>query len=590
MGKLHGVMLGWCALGVIGCETGWQPGSGPSGEAPDDTTTDGSEPDSAELAFVPEPVPELAPTGTDQPVYVFLFTHTEDPFNHALSEARYTTTAPILEALAADYPDTHPEWTIQLQGSDAKTIADRHGAGGLVAYLQGLAASGRVHFGYHGQHDPTYTNRPQKDLVAGASFGAIAEAFDDWVSCERDLATGECVIADAGGVVAIQDHFGPIEIYSGLAAGDEGTGPFEDGGGHWAVRRFAPEVRLAFGFSDHAPEVPDYERLVTELMTILSPSGETSGGVFWAEDALRINDGDWQIDVHLSNVDDGARAIEARLSGIDTSRPRVMNGGIASKWIYADTSPTQWGYAHPTSPTLRPMDTKSAAEITRGYANMEEGLRWLAGTFMPAHPGSRFIGPDELLAIAAPPDHLEVTADELDVIARWALTTWTDRPPSWLSDGVWFYSLRDAIGLLARALAEAELPASQTMTRLYGPEQALDATAAVRLSAAEVRTLAATIAGVAAADVDGDPESWTPTPPRLLASSYMIGGKSVTVAQALYALATVYAARHAGAPVSFVRLPATAAMPETFDIYRALGCISCEDTAWSTKPARLGPL
>jgi len=576
------VWVGACALVAWGCDEAARGVAEEVGA--------GAEPDTAELAFVPAPVPELPGPGADAPVYVFLFTHTEDPFNHTLSEARYTTTGPMLEALARDYPDTQPEWTIELQGSDAKTIADRHGDGGLVAYLRELAASGRVHFGYHGQHDPTYLNRPQKELVAGASFGEIASAFDDWVSCERDLSTGECLVADAGGIVRIQETFGDVEVYSGLAAGDEGTGPFEDGGGHWAVRRFAPDVRIAFGFSDHAPEVRDYEALVTELMTILSPSGETSGGVFWAEDALRINDGDWQIDVHLSNIEDGPRALEARLAGVDTSRPRVLNGGIASKWLYAKKSPTQWGYAHPSEPTLRPEDTRTAGEITRGYTLMEEGLRWLAGTFLPAHPGSRFIGPDELLAMAAPPDYFEVTADELDVIARWALTHWTDRPPAWLSDGVELYSLRDALGLLARALAAEALPAELTMTRFYGPEQALDAGAEVRLTAAEVRSLAVTIAGVATADVDGDPAAWTPTPANLVASSYLIGGKSVSVAQALYALATVYAARHAGTPVALVRAPATAAMPETYDIYRALGCISCEDTSWSTKPARLRPL
>ncbi len=533
-GWLWGVWLtaGWAGAG--GCEAGGVAAPSDGDIARADTPAelaDGGDLGPEVAPFVPAPLPSLpAPGGTDQPVYVFLFTHTEDPFNHTLSEARYTTTAPLLQDLAADYPETHPEWTIQFQGADAKTIADRHGDGGLVAYLRGLAGSGLIHFGYHGHHDPTYLNRPQKALTAASSLAEIATAFDNWVSCERDLPTGNCVTRDVGGIVQIQETFGDIQVYSGLSAGDEGTGPFEDGGGNWAVRRRAPEVRLAFGFSDHAPEVPNFEDLVMELLALLSPSGETSGGVYWADDMLRINDGDWRDDVHLSSIDEGAAAIAERLADLDTSRIRVFNGGIASKFIYAARSPTQWGYSHPTAPALLPADTLPTTQIAKNYALMDEGLRFLAGTLMPAHPGSRFIGPDELLAIAAPADLFEVTAAELDVIARWVLLAWTERPPNYLSDGHEFYSLRDAIGLLARALAAGSRPATQTMTRFYGPEDAVDATTPVTLSAAEVQSLATAIAGTATASVSG---AWTSTPPNLLPSRFTVGARTVTTAQAL---------------------------------------------------------
>ena len=117
--------------------------------------------------FIPAPVPLLAASAPaqDQPLYVYLFTHTEDPFNHELSEERYLRFVPEVEARATADPEAHLNWTIMFQGSDAQTVAERNPQTGVVDLLRAANQAGVVDFGYHAHHDPTYRNRPDRKSV-----------------------------------------------------------------------------------------------------------------------------------------------------------------------------------------------------------------------------------------------------------------------------------------------------------------------------------------------------------------------------------------------------------------------------------------
>ncbi|MFQ5578587.1 MAG: hypothetical protein ACE5G8_16535, partial [Anaerolineae bacterium] len=125
--------------------------------------------------------------------------------------------------------------------------------------------------------------------------------------------------------------------------------------------------------------------------------------------------------------------------------------------------------------------------------------------------------------------------------------------------------------------------AAMELPTAYGPLEAVDASTAVTLSREEIITLAAQLAPDFA---PGQP--WQVTPNAMIQPAYRSSAGEITAAQLLYGMATVYAADFAGTPVNAVTLPATQAMPVTYDLLRDIGCLStCSGTAWSFKPARM---
>ena len=65
------------------------------------------------------------------------------------------------------------------------------------------------------------------------------------------------------------------------------------------------------------------------------------------------------------------------------------------------------------------------------------------------------------------------------------------------------------------------------------------------------------------------------------------GTGQINAAQMLYTMALRYASLYAGVTLDQVEVIASRAMPETYDLLSELGCYSCEDSAWSVKPARI---
>ena len=527
-------------------------------------------------------LPELQVEGLydgEAPVYVFLKAHTEDHFNHTYSEARYRRIVPILEAVD---PATHPVWTVQFQGADAQTVSERDRWTGVATMLRDAADDGLVQFGYHGQHDPTELNRPQRGLNPWTPWGQIAAALDSWVSCEKHPTLGDCVAPSGGGIDIIDEAFGPVTTVSGLDLGMS----FEGSVGKHVVTGHAPSRQLGFGFSDHGGEgVPDYQRLVDELLTLLTPSGETSATIVWIDDTLRISDGNHLSDTTALKFHDTTAATDETFAGLGGDRPHVLMSGLGSKYIYtaAGSSPTVWGYGHPDDPQLPEDQLNPTFLIEQHYRNIADNFDHLSDTVFPSRPGSRFVDAAAISRLADTADHREVTAEELDVIARWTLDGWTDGPPPFVSDGHDFYSLRDAVGLLAMAMAGDDFPLS--LPRSYGPRDDAPGAAPGSLVQAEISNLAVDIA----AHVGGGDEPWT-TNPTTLRSSYRAGGMELNLAQALHVLAHAYAEDFAGLPAGTVGISRTAGAPhETLIIIEDLGCLTPVDTAWSLKPARLDP-
>lgn len=539
-------------------------------------------------AFVPGPPPTLETSAppTPQPVYLFLFTHTEDPFNHALSEERYMRLAPEVAALHDEFPDAHLTWTIEFQGSDAKTVVDRDAETGVATMLRGYAAEGVVEFGYHAHHDPTYQARPQLSLEVTDPWEAWVGAMRDWASCQRSLVTGECEVEGAGGLVAIETGLGPVQIVTGFYT--QADAALEGDAGVHAVRSLLPERQLGYGYPDHGSTVDgSYTENLAALMQALSPSIHTSGGLFFADGILRLNDGNPVDQVGTIGTKEGVRDAVRALEALDRTRPQVINVGFADKWIYTRDhvdSPTQWGYLHPDEAELPSDFVRLRPEIDALYEESVLTLRHLAGTVRETDPAVRFVNSAEIVQLVMTDDATEVTREELDGICRWALADWPGHPPRWVSDGEQFYSLRELFALLVAALGSSTAPSALSLPIVYGPFDAESADQVVSLEASEIRAFASAARG------DFEPAAWQPSPRATVASSYQVDEHSLTAAQLLYAMAFLYAADFAGHDVERVVVPATLAVPDTLAQLEELQCEACLSTAWSLKPARIGSL
>jgi hypothetical protein len=547
---------------------------------------------SPDEVFVPDPVQiEAEEAEGEQPVYIYLFTHTEDHINHELSEERYTRLAPEVARLANANPEAELVWTIEFQGADAQTVGERNGLTGIADMLRNMADQGWIDFGYHAHHEPTYFNRPQFELDDDSSWAERVAALDEWISCEKDPLQGGCIADIGGGLTAVLEYFGEVEVVSGLGyeTGDVGiTG----GAGRQAIVHYVPDYMVDFGFSDHSPASREagYTELVDELMAILAPTAANSVGIFWMDDAVRINDAAAPTGLGQLNLDNGAASVARGMETVDRSHAQVMNAGFASKWIYTvqgAMSPTQWAYAHPEDPELPAESINPRFVIERNYQQNIAALEYLVTEFMPANPQSHFIGSEELLAMVAPDSYWQISAAELDGIARWLLQEWSDTPPAYATDGREFYSLRDAIGLLAGALNQNQnrglMPEQQTLDLFYGPIEIAAPAEGLELTLNEVYQIAEQINRLIAA---GD-SAWQIDQGNILPASFSVDGGEINTAQALYALAMVYASSYADTPVSGVALPSTLAVPETHAMLDSLGCWTCYDSAWSLKPATL---
>lgn len=528
-----------------------------------------------------------SPSGGNQPIYLFLFTHTEDHINHTLSEERYTRLAPEVATLAQTHPDAGLVWTIEFQGADAQTLYERNPSTGIVDMLTDYAAQGVIAFGYHGQHDPTYINRPQAMLGNSYDWQATVEAFDSWVSCEKDPLYGGCVAASGGGLQAVQNYFGAVQIVTGLGVGDNLT---PGGAGRHAVIHHLPDYVLSFGFSDHAPNGgPNYDAARIELMDRLTPTGSyTTGGLFWMDDAIRINDGDPLQDVVALDLTDGTSVISNTLAALDRSVSVFLNVSIASKYIYtADgTSPTQWAYSHPTNPTLPLPLTNPPAVIESRYENSISSLDYLVAEFLPANPGSRFVGPEQVVEMATPTTYTIVSAAELNAMAEDLIANWGDTPPDFVTDGSNYYSLRDLMGLLGMAMIRyrftGTVPAQQTLPKLYGPLEVIESSGGATLSRPALFGMAWSVTQAVIASYG----SWQTVPNSILPSDYY---GAINSSEALYGLAAFYTSLYDGVPATSVTIPPTAPVPTTYNLLETLGCWSCAESAWSLKPAVLYP-
>lgn len=503
------------------------------------------------------------------PIYFYLFTHTEDHINHELSEERYWRGGEIISSLAETYPDTVPTWTIEFMGADAKTITDRNEETGLVDYLLELNQAGLVEFGYHAHHDPSYMNRPQKDLSKNFTWDEAYSAIHTWVTCEKDPLYGGCVAEDGGGLQAILNSFDQVEVVTGVGLTDGAL--IERSAGSQAIKDELPDRWLGFGFPDHgaALEGQNYSEIRDELMTLLSPTADTSSGTLWLDNAIRINDGAPVEGTESINAEKGVRTAAQKLNGVTRNSPIVLNVGYVSKYVYTvtGTSPTKYGYANPEDPELPDEWLESRKNIELAYAEIEKTLNYLLGEFLPKNDGSQFVNSDEVVELFTSEDFWHVDEKELYQISLWILNEWNGAPPSYTYDGEDFYSLTDAFYLLHAGLKN-EFPTNGIVSEYMGPWSDAESESAGMIWTDELEKWIA-----------GFEENQIP-------EKISIGNREWNSAQVLYALAYLYASEYNKQTPSSIFVEVSSAETEASPLLEDLGCANCLDTAWSLKPAR----
>ncbi|BAO43311.1 hypothetical protein [Thiolapillus brandeum] len=533
-----------------------------------------------------------------QPLYFFLFTHTEDPFNHELSEERYLRLIPEVEARAAAHPDAHLTWTIMFQGTDARAITERNPQTGVVDLLRDAADTGVVEFGYHAHHEATYLNRPQVDFTEDTSWTELVEGMVDWLGCMKDVVYGGCIASEGGGIQAVEENLGPVQVVSGSYLLADTA--YESGPASHAARKLLPERLLGFGYPDHGPfGQEDKREKVAALMQRLTPDHRTSSTLFWADNVIKMNGG---------SPMDGTRGIDplkgpvfaaSMLEGLDRQRPNIILTGLASKYLYTkqipQNSPTIYGYAHPQNPELPQELLNTPEEKERYYQQSLATLDYLLDEVLPGNPNSRFVSSKEVINMVAPEAYWEVSPRQLLRMTRWGLKNWDSRPPDWVTDGSNYYSLRDWFVLLTMALNDParyvfsagtgtdSQPNTLHLPMAYGPLKTSSADQPQEISRKNLENI------IRQLDFENlNESSWQTEPEIMIQATYQSSTGPVTSAQLLYGIGTLYESMSRGAVVENILLPAMDSMPVTYDLLTTIGCLNtCSGTAWSFKPAVL---
>lgn len=546
------------------------------------------------------------------PLLIYNYRHTEDPFNLEVATEMQDAMVVLMKNLQMQYPQLHPVWTLQFQGSDANALGESTIPIIMqsVAGLQQGAEDGFLRFGYHGQHDPTYVNRPHQFLSEDSTWPEIVEALLEYISCKKNVSfSGDCdpdPQNTGGGIQAILTHFGHVDIVSGLQVPTDASVQFETGAGSHAIKKLLPDRHLGFGFSDHAPGGANYLDIVTELMERMTVGGSADGALLWWDNALRIHDTDallFEDEVGGLKYRDPMNTFVSRWEQINRDRPHVLLAHLGGKYSYVcegSQSPTIYGYAEmvlaeaenreaqPQLPQLAHCDDadngiRPLADRQQNYDNSAASLEFVAQQLQLV-PGSRFVDTASLMERVAPADYWSLSESEITAMARWLLQEWTSdgAPPDFVTDGIEYYSLRDGLGaLLGAQLAPGE---EHSLDVLYGPLTGNESETEGCLPTEELTALAQPIWDQIVASRDAD---WVMTPQNILPDQVSSSIGLLNLAQVLRALATMHIAQVERLEGNGVQIQPALGTPETAALIEQLGTYHEVETSWSLKPARV---
>jgi hypothetical protein len=308
-----------------------------------------------------------------------------------------------------------------------------------------------------------------------------------------------------------------------------------------------------------------YRAVAGELSKDLAPTPESSPELFWDSGFLRASLTD-TADVRRVLAEESKDTLSKLLDQLDRSHVRIIQVEVAgysrylNKWEDGTPKlyPLVWAYDHPEYPGV-PNGIKafdSDANIAKSFVQEESTLRWLLGTFLPANPGSRIVGPKDLLRMAQTPVGTEVTEATLaEAVKDWVARSATQPRvlPTFVEAGGKYFSAADLFQLLASALGglhnAGKLPEKLRLTDIYGPIR-LDETEETYTTTAYTPGQIAEVASQLAPKLTD--QTWRPVPDNAVPAHVEISGKKILPAQFLALMVKAYQS-----PVSTaaIRLP-----------------------------------
>ncbi|MBF0368126.1 MAG: hypothetical protein HQL52_01610 [Magnetococcales bacterium] len=519
------------------------------------------------------------------PLYLFLFTHTEDHINHTLSEERFQRLLPTVTDLSRDYPDLTPSWTLAFMGADAETLAERHPETGLLKVLQGEDASqgGVLHFGYHGAHEPTYTNNALTSLEGDqADWERTVQGALAYLTLGKDPLLGGVDPSRTGGVKKVEEVWGEIQVVSGLAL---------DQALVFTLDRLLGDF-VMFGFPDHGPlSNPDYGAALKRLISRLTPEHRTPAGLFWMNGHLRINDGNPLDGVGALNLIESSETLAGELALLDPARLQVINAHLASKYLYAKESPTDYAYDHPEAPELTEADLWSEEAREGRYQTTAANLKYLAAEMLSGMDGSRFVSPRDLVDLFVDESGEEIPLERVERVARALLQTVDGALPDFVVARGYYYSLAECWSLLVQALATydklGELPDGVLLKPVYGPLASTPAISQSRLVA-----MSDLLQAAQGESLKLEAGSGFPMPQNIIPAQVTLPGGNINAAEYLQAVARVLVRISEWSPESesglggMVRVAPLAGVAGIHELLVAVQEPRYPGTSWTLKPAR----
>lgn len=496
----------------------------------------------------------LLAQGEQKPVYIYLYTHTEDHINHALSEERFERILPMIENYRNTYPQYNLSLTIEPYGADSEVDLQRL-AGitcgvhkiiepkkDIVNFLKGYKNRGVVEFGYHGAHEPTYVNNPFTKMnppYQYATWQQISAAADQFLSWRRDLLYGFDPPAHpanptiSGGLKKTQEVFGQAAVLSGI----------KDDAAVVNMTEKYTNAKVMFGFIEHLTGSPigtddAYFNDIKTVASLLSPMSNNPPEIFWMENKLRTSDTDGSYQRRLV-ASDNLTVTRAFLANLDRSRPHVIHMQVADKGIYG-AEPTLWAYNNPLSPNLPSTQIKSQAERDQKYLNTQLSIDYLVNEFFPVNPGSRFVSNADLTTMFGSSNFKYISKSELTSAADNLLANWQSGPPNFVvSSGGSYFSLTDMFQLLVNALADYRtngvLSENTYLSKMYGPLQDnVPSSASFDVS----------VDSILSSSLSLQPKvnfiSWSANPDYIVPSLVVVDNENINSAEFLYLMAKTY--------------------------------------------------
>jgi hypothetical protein len=543
-----------------------------------------------------------AGSNPSQPVYIYLYARITDHVNLDLTEDRLRHILPMVERYRKAHPDAHVSATILFSGAVSDALAERNSQTHILDFARDFIHRGIIEPGYDGTDEPTYKRRPFVELVktktAEDRWLARGGTAEKLLTEARDPLTGNPLPGKEGGLKKMQDTLGQAVCITGatLAEPDLPTGSMPEVGSDSEtvnqLRRYNTGA-IMFGIPAANPyHIPSFFAWAAAFSKAMSPVPETSPELYWQDNVLRTSESS-ELDNHLFRALDGPEAFKTIAGKLDRSRIRVIHIEMGSPRSYLAPpftllSPLAYAYDHPEHPKLPPEAHRAAADISAAWAKEDALLNWVAGDFLSANSGSRFISSTELKRMVEPATGYNVTVDGLraalaEVVKSWGNDT---APPKYLRVDGHYLSLADSFQVMTGALAElnrtGKLPQAVRVVPVFGPFET-----SREKGPGQGEVTVASIARASAGLTDRlHDDAWSPVPKNCIPFRVAIDGIDLNAAQFLRLMAEALVNP---SPETKLSVKMTEMFWGREAIYLRTRSTRDEGGSWTFKPALLKP-